>query len=137
MDGLVNDEKAREKKLKLMNLTPSETDWRYVKHFTGILNVSSVCIGPHYALPSSIQVPDSVQQSFSAEKFPSLHKVLPALEAVHSEWSKMAGLSKFDRFKPALQAGITKIETYYERTSFSSAYIFSMGNYWNCLDSSD
>jgi hypothetical protein len=51
---------------------------------------------------------------------------LPALEALHKAWTKRAARSKYCDFVPALEAGLAKIEEYYDRTADSDAYTFAM-----------
>ena len=55
-----------------------------------------------------------------------LHRALPALEALHKAWKKRAERSKYFEFVPALNAGLTKIEEYYNRTAESDSYTFAM-----------
>jgi hypothetical protein len=69
---------------------------------------------------------DRAQQTFSSENEPSLHIAIPALEALHSAWSKRIEREKYSEFLDAIQAGIDKLNKYYERTEDSTAYIMSM-----------
>ena len=74
----------------------------------------------------TVQHADNAQQAFSSDQGPSLHLALPALEALHKAWTKRAVQAKYADFVPALDAGLTKIEEYYDRTSQSDAYTFAM-----------
>lgn len=57
----------------------------------------------------------------------TLHRAIPALEALHKAWSSRAERVKYKRFAPALEAGCAKIDEYYEKTTESPAYIMAMG----------
>ena len=54
---------------------------------------------------------------------------LPALEALHKAWSSCAEWDKYYDFADALQAGISKLDGYYDKTSSSNAYTFAMREY--------
>jgi hypothetical protein len=69
---------------------------------------------------------DNAQQAFSSDQGPSLHLALPALEVLHKAWTKRAARIKYGDFVPALNAGLAKIEEYYDRTAQSDAYTFAM-----------
>jgi hypothetical protein len=56
----------------------------------------------------------------------TLHLALPALKALHKAWSKRAERAKYVDFVPALNAGLAKIEEYYDRTAECDAYTFAM-----------
>lgn len=73
-----------------------------------------------------VQHADNAQQAFSSDQGPTLHLALPALEALHKAWTKRAARDKYADFIPALDAGLAKIEEYYDRTSQSDAYTFAM-----------
>ena len=73
-----------------------------------------------------VQKADAVQQAFSSDINPSLHLVLPALEALHSAWTDYSKNLKYGAFVGPLREGIEKIADYYDKTSFSDAFNFSM-----------
>ena len=52
--------------------------------------------------------------------------MLPALEALHKAWTTQLAYDKYKDFLPALQAGLTKVEEYYDQISDSDTYIFAM-----------
>lgn len=55
-----------------------------------------------------------------------MHLALPALEALHKALTTQLAREKYKGFISALQAGLTKIEEYYDRTADSDTYTFSM-----------
>ena len=86
----------------------------------------SFWFGNHLLTPSLIQKADAAQQAFSSDHGPSLHLALPALEALHSTWTDYSKNPKFRDFVGPLKAGIEKIEEYYDKTSNSNTFNFSM-----------
>ena len=73
-----------------------------------------------------IQHADNAQQAFSSDQATTLHLALLALEALHKAWTKRADYSKYCNFVLALNAGLDKIEEYYDCTADSDAYTFTM-----------
>lgn len=69
---------------------------------------------------------DNAQHAFSSDQAATLHLALPALEALHKAWTTRLAREKYKGFTSALQAGLTKIEEYYDRTADSDTYTFSM-----------
>jgi len=69
---------------------------------------------------------DNAQHAFLSDQAATLHLALPALEALHKAWTTRSACEKYKDFSPALQAGLTKIEEYYDRTSDSDTYMFAM-----------
>lgn len=67
-----------------------------------------------------------MQQAFSYEDTPTLHTAIPALESLHSIWTHYTEEEKYAPFEDALEAGLTKIVDYYEKTSTTHAYTFVM-----------
>ena len=65
---------------------------------------------------------------FSAGSVPTLQNALPALEKLHLSWEKAAAKPRYSNFIPALNAGMDKITTYYERSADSDAHIMAMGD---------
>ncbi|KAG6882065.1 hypothetical protein C0992_012835, partial [Termitomyces sp. T32_za158] len=57
---------------------------------------------------------------------PTLHLAIPALEALHSGWSKCCEQAKYKDFVPALDAALQKIKDYYDKTAESQVYTFAM-----------
>ena len=48
------------------------------------------------------------------------------LHTLHKAWAKHAAHAKYINFVPALNAGLAKIEEYYDQTTQSDAYTFAM-----------
>ncbi|KAF5365840.1 hypothetical protein D9757_012805 [Collybiopsis confluens] len=82
-----------------------------------------ICLGYFITL---LTYADNAQQAFSAEKEPSLYIGIPALEALHRAWSTRSTRSKYSPFRTALEAGVSKVEEYYEKITDNQAYIISM-----------
>jgi hypothetical protein len=86
-----------------------------------------------YASIVIAQLSDYAQQSFSSDEGPSLHLAISALESLHSAWHSRSVKPAWADFEVALDAGVSKIAEYYEKTAESDAHIFAMGNDTNCL----
>lgn len=69
---------------------------------------------------------DNAQQAFSSDQAATLHLALPVLEALHKAWTIRLSCSKYNDFLPALKAGLTKVEEYYDWTAESDTYTFVM-----------
>lgn len=69
------------------------------------------------------------QQAFSAGARPTLHNALPAIEKMYGAWEKASEKSRYAVFKPALEAGMAKLDEYYQRTAASDAHIITMGKH--------
>ena len=69
---------------------------------------------------------DNAQHAFSSDQAPTLHLVLPTLEALHKAWSSRHNHVKYTAFVAALDAGLAKIVEYYDQTADSDAYTFAM-----------
>lgn len=83
-----------------------------------------------YIVPSTDydmkQHADNAQHAFSSDQAATLHLALPALEALHKAWTTRLSREKYSDFFPALQAGLRKIEEYYNRTAECDIYTFAM-----------
>lgn len=106
---LSKEEPNKEKRRKIDDLELSEEEWTEVELFCNLLKHA-----------------DDAQHAFSSETEPALYNGLPALERLHSAWSSRKDKPKNAPFKEALEAGIAKIEEYYDKTSSSHAYTMSM-----------
>ncbi|KAF7372312.1 putative AC transposase [Mycena venus] len=93
-DGANAEERAKVKALKL-----TREEWKRVDKFTGFLA---------YA--------EKAQQAFSSGTIPSLHNAIPALEVLHSAWSKKADIPSNSNYAPALNSVAEKINEYYQKT---------------------
>lgn len=76
---------------------------------------------------TSCQYANDIQQRFSSETEATLCHGIPALEELYSEWEFRSKQSKYANMAPALQAGMAKIDEYYNKTATSHAYSFAMG----------
>lgn len=119
------------KRQKIDDLALNANEWAQVKSFNDLLAVR--CRNSFIVLCCSLtndhgtkQHADNAQHAFSSDKAPTLHLALPALEAIHKAWTTRQTREKYKDFLPALKAGLTKIEEYYDRTSDSDAYTFAM-----------
>jgi hypothetical protein len=103
----------------LLQSTPGTSYFHYTPIPTDDVNTPKSRLGQHA---------DSVQQAFSAAKIPTLQLALPAIEELYMSWEKASMKSRYESFVPALNAGIAKLNTYYERSAESDAHIMAMGN---------
>lgn len=55
-----------------------------------------------------------------------MHRGLPALEALHKSWTSRLDKPKYAEFRTAIQAGLNKVEEYYQKTADSDVYTFAM-----------
>ena len=55
-----------------------------------------------------------------------MHLALPALKVLYKVWTTHLTCKKYRGFSLALQAGLAKIEDYYDWTAQSDAYTFAM-----------
>ena len=70
-----------------------------------------------------------MQQAFSSDTIPTLHKALLAIEALHASWYKRIDREKYAPFEAALISATEKLNEYYMKTSASDAHILAMGMY--------
>ncbi|KAF8433098.1 hypothetical protein L210DRAFT_960475 [Boletus edulis BED1] len=66
------------------------------------------------------------QQSFSSDSGPVIHLALPALKSLHKVWHTHSNKTKYIDFWPALEAGVSKITEYYEKTADCDVYIMAI-----------
>ena len=129
------EEKDLAKRQKIDDLRLSDREWEQIGLFNDLLAVRCTPY-PTFSFADIIQHADNAQQAFSSDQATTLHRTLPALEALHKAWTKRAERSKYLEFVPALNAGLAKIEEYYHRTAESDAYTFAMCSIPNIFDSS-
>jgi hypothetical protein len=46
---------------------------------------------------------------------------------LYGEWEKASKKERYEKFKPALTAGMAKLDEYYQRSGASDAHIIAMG----------
>ena len=76
-----------------------------------------------------MQTADKAQQAFSYSSIPTLFNAVPALEKLYATWEKQRSMPEARPFKNALDAGLKKVNEYYEKTSASDAHIMAMRIY--------
>ncbi|KAJ7900762.1 ribonuclease H-like domain-containing protein, partial [Mycena olivaceomarginata] len=102
-------QESGEKSKKLAALQLEEEEWDRVELFVHILKSA-----------------EKAQHAFSADMRSTLHLAIPALEQLHTTWSKRATTVKYARFWSALNEALEKVNEYYEKTSTSNVYTFAM-----------
>ena len=75
-----------------------------------------------------IQHANDTQQAFLSVSTLSLHNALPALERLHV-WEKASSKYQYLSFVPALNAGMAKLNQYYECSGELDAHILAMGTF--------
>jgi hypothetical protein len=58
---------------------------------------------------------------------------LPAIEVLHSAWSKRATRDKYSSFEEAINAATAKLAEYYSKTASSDAHIIAMSMFQTLL----
>ncbi|KAI0056449.1 hypothetical protein BV25DRAFT_1814002, partial [Artomyces pyxidatus] len=91
----------------IKHLRPSDTEWRVI---------DKLC--------SFLQIPNMVQQLMSGETSPNLSAVLPAYTMCMKKWAEF-GKQEPD-FKPLADAGLAKLEEYYNRSTLSTVYLLAL-----------
>ena len=109
MHKIAGAEKHREKCVKLQDLQLMDKEWTHVSMLLDLLAKAE------YA-----------QQSFYSDCGPATHLALLVLEPLHKAWHTRSMKEEYLGFRPALEAGIKKIASYYEKTADSDAYIMAM-----------
>lgn len=69
-----------------------------------------------------------MQHAFSNKTNPSLCHALPTLECLHKTWTALMSKDKYLSFHDTLNAGLSKVSTYYNKTSAVDAYTMTMSN---------
>jgi hypothetical protein len=74
-----------------------------------------------------IQDSNRIQQTFSAEKRPTLWRALPAIEELQTAWEAKRDNPRFAVYRTAIKDGLTKLNKYYSRFDEKPAYILALG----------
>ena len=74
-----------------------------------------------------IQDSNQIQQTFSAEKQPTLWRALPAIEELQTAWEAKHDNSKYATYRTAINDGLAKLNKYYSRYDEKPAYILVLG----------
>ena len=88
---------------------------------------TTTCVNSNVLMPDSIQHASDAQQAFSSSSTPTLQNALLALEKMHAAWKKASSKSRYSCFIPSLNAGMAKLDQYYNRSAESDAHIMAMG----------
>ncbi|KAH9159955.1 hypothetical protein EDB89DRAFT_2172978 [Lactarius sanguifluus] len=91
------DEKDLAKRERIDSLRLDTEEWEELKLFNDLLAHA-----------------DNAQHAFSLDQAPTLHLALPALKALHKEWSSRRDHAKYGAFVLALDVALAKIEEYYD-----------------------
>jgi hypothetical protein len=76
-------------------------------------------------LVSFLQGAAKIQETFSAEYYPTIWRILPAYEELLAEWRVFSHDPRMIALWPAIEAGIESLEKYYNKTDNSPAHIIS------------
>lgn len=71
----------------------------------------------------SIKEAALVQQRFSAERTPTVYRILPVYERFRDNWAALRARDDMRTLATALDAGIASIEKYYNKTEKQPANI--------------
>ena len=70
---------------------------------------------------------NQIQQTFSAEKRPTLWRALPAIEELQTAWEAKRDNPRFTKYKTAIKDGLTKLNKYYSLFDEKPSYILALG----------
>ncbi|OJT06528.1 Zinc finger BED domain-containing protein RICESLEEPER 2 [Trametes pubescens] len=65
-------------------------------------------------------------QLFSADKVPTIHRVIPALESLCTKWENKLDDAKYALFHSAIRRGLDKLGKYYTKLDNSEVYVLSL-----------
>jgi hypothetical protein len=74
-----------------------------------------------------IQDSNQIQQTFSAEKRPTLWRALPAIEELQTAWENKRDNPKYATYQTAINDGLAKLNKYYSRFDEKPAYVLALG----------
>jgi hypothetical protein len=85
-----------------------------------------------------IQDSNLIQQTFSAEKRPTLWRALPAIEELQTAWEAKRNDPQYVAYRTVINDGLTKLNKYYSRFDEKPAYILALSMFYfqmrNCSD---
>ncbi|KAJ7233361.1 hypothetical protein C8J57DRAFT_1532482 [Mycena rebaudengoi] len=70
--------------------------------------------------------PLKAYNQISSDLRSTLHLAIPALEKLHAEWTSKGPKEKYFPFHEAIEAALSKVEEYYQKTGNSNSYILAM-----------
>ncbi|KAJ7923871.1 ribonuclease H-like domain-containing protein [Mycena leptocephala] len=73
-----------------------------------------------------LQSAQDAQHQFSSDLRSTLHLAIPALEKLHAEWTSKGSKDKYFPFHEAIEAALSKVDEYYQKTSNSNSYVLAM-----------
>jgi hypothetical protein len=129
VDELRWEETNSEKRDKIRELKLNGEEWGRVRTFLGLLSVRLSISSTIYHILTVLQHADNAQQAFSSDNISTLHRGIPALEALYNVWDSRVDRPKYAPFSAALKAACTKINDYHKQTEKSPVYIVTMGLY--------
>ncbi|KAF9538851.1 hypothetical protein CPC08DRAFT_771063 [Agrocybe pediades] len=106
---LVMKETNTEKRMKTAALQLTDEEWKRVTLFLNLLGHA-----------------DDAQQAFSSDISPTLFNALPAIERMYAAWEKALAKEKYAQFAETLQAGMAKLDEYYQKTSESTIHVMAI-----------
>jgi hypothetical protein len=119
-----------EKWCKIAALALNDEEWTCVHLFCNILQVRLLLSTSSLLLMCGlIQYTNDAQQVFSSSSTLSLQNALPALERLHMAWEKASSKSQYSCFILALDAGMAKLNQYYQCSAELDAHILAMGEF--------
>ena len=123
-------ESNSEKQQKVASLVLSDEEWTRVRLFCNILQARTITtyLKLELLMYDFIQHANDAQQAFSLSSAPTLQNALPALERMYAAWEKSSSKPRYACFVTALDAGMAKLDDYYQRSTASDAHIMAMGN---------
>ncbi|KAJ8457093.1 hypothetical protein ONZ45_g18454 [Pleurotus djamor] len=74
----------------------------------------------------ALQEPASATQSFSAERHPTLWRVIPVLEFLFQRWQSMAKLPCYSDIESPLTAALTNLHKWYQKLDDTNVYFISL-----------
>jgi hypothetical protein len=81
----------------------------------------------NYAYVLHTKEPADAQQSFSATREPTVWRTIPVLEYLQETLQNMANSSKFSRFSTAIEAGVSNLSKWYDKTDDTDVYFICLG----------
>ncbi|KAJ6593319.1 ribonuclease H-like domain-containing protein, partial [Mycena capillaripes] len=103
------NERDCEKSDKLEALQLSADEWTRIDLFLNVL-----------------QSAQDAQHQFSSDLRSTLHLAIPALEKLHAEWTSKSSKEKYSPFHEAIEAALSKVNEYYQKTGNSNSYVLAI-----------
>lgn len=76
-----------------------------------------------------LQDANCYQQAFSSDKAPTLYRAISAMEALCTRWEKKSEDPQYAIYHDAINAGLNKLQKYYEKIDNAPVYILAMCTY--------